>query len=104
MNYDRLKELLRNNKYSIAKAAHAIGRTEGWFHKTTKMESMTISDLEKLLKLCKTNLYEYFGGQPSNVVNELQAEYGKDIKELELLREIHELRIRIDDLEAKKKP
>ena len=56
MNYEKLKTMLKDKKYSIAKAAIAIGRTEAWFHRAIKNESMTISDLEKLLKLCKVGL------------------------------------------------
>lgn len=104
MNYDRLKELLKNNKLSISKASHAIGRTEGWFHRAAKTESMTIFDLEKLLKLCKTNLFEFFGGNPTNQdrpsVNE--SELQKEL--LEVLRENRRLNSKIEELEGNKKP
>jgi hypothetical protein len=106
MNYDKLKEILKNNKYSISKASHAIGRTEGWFHRAAKTESMTIADLEKLLKLCKTNLFEFFGGQPSyHVANEPNAKESELVQENnELLRENRQLRLKIEELEGKSKP
>ena len=106
MNYDKLKELLKNNKYSIAKAASAVGRTEGWFHKAIKTESMTISDLEKLLKICKTNIFEFFGGVPSySEVNEPTARESELKEEVhELLKENRKLRLDIEELNGKKEP
>jgi hypothetical protein len=103
MKYDKLKDLLRNKKYSIAKAAISINRTEAWFHRAIKNETMTISDLEKLLKLCNTNLFEFFGGQPDNQLNEPHANYEKiDNEVIELLRENRQLRVKIETLEKKK--
>lgn len=64
MNYSKLKDIITKHNYSIAKIAHTIGRTEAWFHKAIKNDTMTIADLEKILKLCGTSMSEFFGGQP----------------------------------------
>lgn len=106
MNYERLKEILKNNKYSAGKAALAIKRTEAWFHRAVKNDTMTIKDLEKLLKLCKTNLFEFFGGVPTySEVNEPSARESELKEEVhELLKENRKLRLDIEELHGKKEP
>ncbi len=106
MNYDKLKGLISNNKLTIAKACTAIGRTDVWFHRVVKKNNITIADLEKLLKLCKTSLGEFFGGVPGyQTVNEPSARESDLNEEVnELLRENRQLRLRIEELEGKHKP
>lgn len=90
MNYDKLKNLLAKNGLSAAKASMKVGRTEAWFHKAVKNETMTIADLEKLLSLCGTSLQEFFNGEASvyakpkapEAVAEKEEKYGKHTEEL----------------------
>ena len=106
MNYEKLKEVLKNHKFTAAKASSAIDRSEVWFHKAIKNDTMTIADLEKLLKLCKTNLFEFFGGTPSyQAVNEPSARESELLAENHaLLKKVDRLRDKIEELEGKKQP
>jgi len=96
--------LISSKGLSIQKASVAIERTEGWFHNAVKNDTMSVSDLEKLLKLCKTTMGVFFGGPApeTQLLSETIAEYGKLNNEVnELLRENRQLRIKIDELEGK---
>ena len=78
MNYSKLKRLITDSKYSIASISHKIGRTEAWFHRAVKNDTMTICDLEKILAELKMTTAEFFSGEKSiMVVKEPQAQYGQ---------------------------
>lgn len=84
----------------MEKACAKIDKSTSWFYKAAENDTMTITDLEKLLKLCKMSLADFFSDQPINQVNEPQAKYGADKDEItDLLRENRKLRLRIEELE-----
>jgi hypothetical protein len=83
MNYNKLKNIIEKQNYSIAKACREIGRTDAWFHKAIRHESMTIRDLEKILALCKSSMAEFFCNEKSvPTLQEPQKEYGTAWREL----------------------
>jgi hypothetical protein len=94
MDYEKLKALLKTHDYSIARATQAIGRTEAWFHRAIKNQTMSIADLEKLLELCNTNLNDFFVNSPAIKPS---TKNKKDTNEVELLREIKLLRLKIEE-------
>ena len=101
MNYSKLKNLIEQRNYSIAKMCHVIGRTDAWFHKAVKKDTMTICDLEKILAELKMTTAEFFSGEKSiQHVSEPLAEYGK-LNPWQMLAE--ERKKEIDRLEKEKK-
>jgi hypothetical protein len=108
MNYSKLKDIITKQNYSIGKISFAIGRTEAWFHKAVKNDTMTIADLEKILKICKMELSDFFGNSSSNNFNSNEPDFHKKYNTLndennELLRENRQLRIKIETLEERLK-
>ena len=106
MNYDKLKSTLKLKGLTIEEASRRIEKSRGWFPKAVKNDTLTVKDLEKLLKLCKMSIGEFFGGEPGYLqVNEPSARESELKEEVhELLKENRKLRLDIEELNGKKEP
>ena len=112
MNYNRLKELLKSNNYSVKSMAEKIGMSEQGLHASIRNDSLTVSNLEKIANALGVPVCSFFEEKTSSFeVGEQAPMYGtrhanfnceKLIQENEHLKKEIELKDKIINLLEKK--
>ncbi len=100
MNYNGLKNEIKNRKLSFKECAEKVGMTEVGFHKTLSKETMTIATYEKVCDLLGMSPCSFFDDAGSISIAGNQNQVGNRNRLVLASGEAKALRQRIKDLEA----
>lgn len=81
MNYNKIKNLITEKKYTIEKLAIEIGISSGGFHKMFKRKTLTIDNLEKISKVLGVPMIYWFEENEDKIImmEEKGAKYEKAV-------------------------
>ena len=69
MNYSRLKEIIKEKKFTIEKVSVSIGMTASGFYAAVKNDTMTIRTLENISKTLEVPLMSFFTEEKPQIEN-----------------------------------